>query len=81
MTAIDRRPLGMSVAEAAAEAGVSEATIYSMFHAGQLPFARRLGHRIILHRGRFAAWMAGEAQGQSPALDRIPDGSGSTDRR
>jgi len=66
----------MSVAEAAAEAGVSESTIYAMFHAGQLPFARRLGHRIILHRGRFAEWLAGEPQGQPPAPDRMLAGAG-----
>jgi excisionase family DNA binding protein len=71
MPTSERKTIGISVAEAAAEAGVSESTIYSMFHAGQLPFARRLGHRIILHRGRFTEWLAGEAQAQSPAPDRM----------
>lgn len=60
MTTVEKKPLGMSVAEAAAEAGVSEATIYGLFHSGQLPFARRLGHRIILHRSRFSEWLAGD---------------------
>lgn len=65
MTTKERIPIGMSVSEAAAEAGVSESTIYAMFHAGELPFARRLGHRIIVHRDRFAEWLAGEGQGRS----------------
>jgi excisionase family DNA binding protein len=76
-----KEKIGMSVAEAAAEAGVSESTIYAMFHAGQLPFARRLGYRIILHRGKFAEWLAGEAQGQSPAPDQMLAEAGNTDRR
>ncbi|MDA1127249.1 MAG: helix-turn-helix domain-containing protein [Chloroflexi bacterium] len=62
MTTEERPRIGMSVAEAAAEAGVSESTIYAMYHAGQLPFARRLGHRIILHRAKFAEWLSGEGQ-------------------
>jgi len=66
-----KEKIGMSVAEAAAAAGVSESTIYTMFHAGQLTFARRLGHRIILHREKFAEWLAGEAQGQATAPDRV----------
>jgi excisionase family DNA binding protein len=61
MTTVERKPLGMSVAEAAAEACVSEATILKLFHAGQLPFARRVGHRIVIHRGKFSRWLAGES--------------------
>ena len=68
--------IGMSVAEAAAEAGVSESTIYAMFHTGELPFARRLGHRIILHREKFAAWLAGEGQEQLSGPDRKLTGAG-----
>jgi excisionase family DNA binding protein len=60
MTTVEKKSLGISVDETAAEAGVSAATIYSLFHEGKLPFARRVGHRIILHRGRFEAWLAGE---------------------
>lgn len=69
MTTDRKTPIGISVAEAAAEAGVSESTIYALFHSGQLPFARRLGHRIILHRQMFSAWLAGEAGGQRAAND------------
>ena len=61
----ERERLGISVAEAAAETGVSESTIYTMFHAGKLPFARRLGHRIILHRQKFAEWLEGEAKSEN----------------
>ena len=63
MTTTETKSLGISVAEAAAEAGVSESTIYQMFHSGQFPFARRLGNRIVLHRGRFAEWLAGDFSG------------------
>ena len=65
MTTLKRKPVGMSVSEAAAEAGVSEATIYNLFHRGELPFARRLGQRIIIHRERFCEWLPGEAGGFS----------------
>jgi excisionase family DNA binding protein len=61
MTTVEKKSVGMSVAEAAAEAGVSESTIYQLFHTGQLPFARRLGHRIVIHRERFSDWLAGES--------------------
>jgi len=63
MTSVEKKALGMSVDEAAAEAGVSAATIYQLYHAGQLPFARRLGHRIVIHRPSFERWLAGEVNG------------------
>ena len=58
--------VGISVGEAARELGVSESTIYQMFHAGELPFAKRVGHRIILHRQRLIEWLAGEQQHEGP---------------
>ena len=57
MTAAEKVRMGMNVAEAAIEAGVSEATLYSLANQGKLPGARRLGHRIIIHRETFANWL------------------------
>ena len=51
-------PIGMSVSEAAAQAGVSEATLYSLANQGKLPGARRLGKRIVIHRETFMRWLA-----------------------
>jgi excisionase family DNA binding protein len=62
MTTVERKSLGMSVDEAAAEAGVSAATIYQLYHAGQMPFARRLGHRIVIHSASFERWLTGETE-------------------
>ena len=50
-------PLGMSVSEAAIQAGVSEATVYSLANQGRLPGARRLGKRIVIHRATFEEWL------------------------
>ena len=51
-------PAGMSVAEAAEEAQVSTATLYSLANQGKLPGARRIGKRIILHRETFLRWLS-----------------------
>ena len=50
-------PIGMSVSEAATQAGVSEATLYSLATQGKLPGGRRVGRRIVIHRGIFEAWL------------------------
>ena len=50
-------PLAMSIAEAASQAGVSAAVLYSLANQGQLPGARRLGKRIVIHRATFEAWL------------------------
>jgi excisionase family DNA binding protein len=47
----------MSIAEAAVEAGVSEATLYALANTGNLPGARRLGKRIVIHRETFEEWL------------------------
>ncbi len=59
MTTADAKGMGMgmSVAEAAHQAGVSEATLYSLANRGHLPGARRVGKRIIIHRGVFEDWL------------------------
>ena len=57
MVVVDKDPVGMSIAEAAAQAGVSTATLYSLANQGQLPGARRIGKRIIIHRHTFAEWL------------------------
>ena len=49
--------VGMSISEAAAQAGVSTATLYALANQGKLPGARRLGKRIVVHRARFTAWL------------------------
>lgn len=58
----------MSVAEAAAKAGVSESTLYSLSHQGRLPGARRVGKRIVIHREVFAEWLR-NGRGDDVALE------------
>ena len=58
MVNVQEKPVGMSIAEAAAEAGVSESTLYSLANQGKLPGARRIGKRIIIHRATFLSWLA-----------------------
>lgn len=58
MVNVQEKPVGMSIAEAAAEAGVSESTLYSLANQGKLPGARRIGKRIIIHRDTFLSWLA-----------------------
>ena len=50
-------PVGMSIAEAAAQAGVSAAVLYSLANKGELPGCRRIGKRLIIHRQMFADWL------------------------
>ena len=52
------KPVGMSIAEAATQASVSESTLYSLANQGKLPGARRIGKRIIIHRETFLRWLA-----------------------
>ena len=58
MVNVQEKPVGMSIPEAATEAGVSESTLYSLANQGKLPGARRLGKRIIVHRETFLCWLA-----------------------
>ncbi len=58
MTLAQDKPIAMSVPEAATQAGVSEATLYMLANSSQLPGARRLGKRIVIHRETFEAWLA-----------------------
>jgi len=53
MVALEKTRVAMSVSEAAGEAGVSEATIYALANRGELPGARRLGKRMVIHRETF----------------------------
>ena len=49
---------GMSILEAADQAGVSTATLYSLANQGKLPGARRIGKRIVIHRETFLRWLS-----------------------
>ena len=51
-------PIGMSISEAATQAGVSESTLYALANQGKLPGARRVGKRIVIHRETFLRWLA-----------------------
>ena len=57
MVVVDKEPVGMSIAEAAAQAGVSTATLYALANKGELPGCRRIGKRLIIHRQMFADWL------------------------
>ena len=57
MEAVGNNSVAMSAPEAAAAVGVSVSSIYALFHRGELPGARRLGKRIVIHRGVFEEWL------------------------
>lgn len=57
MKNVQDKPVGMSITEAAIEAGVSESTLYSLANQGELPGARRIGKRIVIHPGVFEEWL------------------------
>lgn len=57
MVNIQEKPIGMSISEAASEAQVSESTLYALANQGKLPGARRVGKRIVVHRGVFEEWL------------------------
>ena len=57
MVNVQERPIGMSISEAAIEAGVSESTLYALANQGKLPGARRVGKRIVVHRETFENWL------------------------
>ena len=57
MVTTDKQPVAMSIAEAAEQAGVSTATLYALANQGELPGARRIGKRIVIHRGIFEEWL------------------------
>ena len=57
MTTVTEKPIAMSVREAAVEAGVSEATLYSLAKRGQLIGCRRMGKRFVVHRETFEEWL------------------------
>lgn len=56
-------PIAIAISQAAAQAGVSEAVLYSLANQGRLPGARRIGKRIVIHRETFLRWLA-EGMGQ-----------------
>jgi len=58
MVTTEKSPAGMSILEAATEAQVSTATLYSLANRGKLPGARRIGKRIVIHRETFLRWLA-----------------------
>ena len=47
----------MSIAEGAEMVGVSPATLYGLANKGELPGARRLGKRIVIHSETFMQWL------------------------
>ena len=55
--AVTTEQVGASIPELAIEYGVSEALLYNLANSGQLPGARRLGKRIVVHRETFQEWM------------------------
>ena len=57
MKNVQDKPVGMSINEAAIEAGVSISTLYTLANQGELPGARRLGKRIVIHREVFQEWL------------------------
>jgi predicted DNA-binding transcriptional regulator AlpA len=62
MIEVSPKKPGVSIPELSAEFGVSEAVLYHLANSGQLPGARRLGKRIVVHRETFERWMQ-EGQG------------------
>jgi predicted DNA-binding transcriptional regulator AlpA len=56
-TQAEAKRIGASIPELSREFGVSETVLYNLANAGQLPGARRLGKRIVVHRPSFEAWM------------------------
>ena len=57
MVSVPEKPVGMSIQEAAAQAGGSEGTLYELAKRGELPHCRRLGKRLIIHRQGFEEWL------------------------
>jgi excisionase family DNA binding protein len=57
MNMVQAKPTGASISELAAEYQVGESTLYALAARGQLPGARRLGKRIVVHRGQFEEWL------------------------
>jgi len=49
---------GPNIPALAKEYGISESSLYAMANRNELPGARRLGHRIIVHRPTFENWIA-----------------------
>lgn len=58
----NKNELAMSIAEAAGLIGVSPSTLYALANQGKLPGSRRIGTRIVIHRGEFTNWLS-EGQG------------------
>ena len=54
---------GASIPELAEEFQVSETTLYKLANANKLHGCRRLGHRFIIHREAFEAWLSNGGQG------------------
>ena len=57
MSTTQEKHIAMSIQEAAVEAGVSEATLYSLANQDKLPGCRRVGKRLVIHRQVFEEWL------------------------
>jgi excisionase family DNA binding protein len=53
--------IALNVNEAAELIGVSQTTIYKKVKTGEIPH-KKVGSRIIFHRGLIEAWLRGELQ-------------------
>ncbi len=55
--------MAVSIPELARLTGVSEATLYLKANEGNLPGARRIGKRILVHLATFETWLkAGQGE-------------------
>ena len=59
---MENKKLGMSVAEAAGELGVSRPVMYELVNRADFPKIK-VGRRIVIPRQAFAAWLLKEAGG------------------
>lgn len=57
MATTERQPLGLTIHEAKALAGVGRSTIYEEIRAGRLA-ARKLGRRTLILSDDLSAWLA-----------------------
>ena len=56
-TEVRPKRTGASIPELSEEFGVSETVLYGLANSNNLPGARRLGKRIVVHRETFEEWM------------------------
>jgi excisionase family DNA binding protein len=53
-------PLYLTLPEVAGRLGIARGTAYAAAQRGELPFVRRIGHRIVVPLRALEAWEAGE---------------------